>query len=359
MGHREAEWGEGHGLAPGVAEARWGHGRCQSRRVEDELSPRGAQRGALDHGSVPRVVEDDRAVVSPEGAGGVPSVPACLPTMWPCLLLALALLGTVPTSHSSECPPAPVSAPHAPACSRGHPGDTLSPCHLPAMPTSPVPRAQGWQQVAEGPRCQPSQPCPPAPCQPRGVPAAEAISQPRYAVVNRLRTYSSAQVRGRGARLGARGSRGIPGGRGGSRGARPRPSHSGIAGRCRWEVCAGVLRCGWVPAGARCQAVPVPQSYCRDVYRGQLASVHSASRNQELQKLARTYTRISVWIGAVTSYKGGKWASYWEDSSPWNYANWGPTYPHHIVTTCTTLSTRDGLWRSRPCFQPRPFICQY
>ncbi|XP_017693712.1 PREDICTED: proteoglycan 3-like [Lepidothrix coronata] len=152
--------------------------------------------------------------------------------MWPCLLLALALLGTVPTSHST-------------------------------------------------------------PRQPQGVPAAEAIPQPRYTVVNRLRTYSSAQ------------------------------------------------------------------SYCREVYRGQLASVHSASRNLELQKLARTYTYISVWIGAVTSCKGGKWVSYWEDSSPWNYANWGPTYPHHIVTTCTTLSTRDGLWRSRPCFQPRPFICQY
>ncbi|NWQ70602.1 PRG2 protein, partial [Neopipo cinnamomea] len=108
-----------------------------------------------------------------------------------------------------------------------------------------------------------------------------------------------------------------------------------------------------------CQAVPVPQAYCRDVYRGQLASVHSAARNQELQKLARTYTRHAVWIRAVTSRRTGKWESCWEDSSPWNYANWAPTYPHRIVTTCTTLSTRDGLWRSRPCFQLRPFICQY
>ncbi|XP_051632253.1 bone marrow proteoglycan-like [Manacus candei] len=199
--------------------------------------------------------------------------------MWPCLLLTLALLGTVPTSHSTPL--------------RG------------------------------------------------GEAAANLLACP-----------------GEGT-WGTVGCQGVPGGLGGSRGARPWPSHSGTAGRCQWEVCAGVLRCGWVPAGARCQAVPVPQRYCRDVYRGQLASVHSASRNQELQKLARTYTRISVWIGAVTSCKGGKWASYWEDSSPWNYANWGPTYPHHIVTTCTTLSTRDGLWRSRPCFQLRPFICQY
>ncbi|NXQ60924.1 PRG2 protein, partial [Anthoscopus minutus] len=98
------------------------------------------------------------------------------------------------------------------------------------------------------------------------------------------------------------------------------------------------------------------QRYCQDVYRGQLASVHSAARNQELQKLAQTYTIISPWIGAVTSRKC---ESYWEDSSPWNYANWAPTHPLCIVPTCTTLSVRDGLWRSRFCFQLRPFICQY
>ncbi|NXD00247.1 PRG3 protein, partial [Certhia familiaris] len=101
------------------------------------------------------------------------------------------------------------------------------------------------------------------------------------------------------------------------------------------------------------------QRYCQDVYRGQLVSVHSAARNQELQKLAQTYNIISPWIGAVTSRRAGRWESYWEDSSPWNYANWAPTNPVHIVTTCTTLSTRNGLWRSRFCFQLRPFICQY
>ncbi|NWX37287.1 PRG2 protein, partial [Notiomystis cincta] len=101
------------------------------------------------------------------------------------------------------------------------------------------------------------------------------------------------------------------------------------------------------------------QRYCQEVYRGQLASVHSAARNQELQKLAKTHTILSPWIGAVTSCKARRWESHWEDSSPWNYANWAPTHPLHIVTTCTTLSTRDGLWRSRFCFQLRPFICQY
>ncbi|NWV48788.1 PRG3 protein, partial [Daphoenositta chrysoptera] len=118
-------------------------------------------------------------------------------------------------------------------------------------------------------------------------------------------------------------------------------------------------RCPWVQVSARCQPVPVPQRYCRDVYRGQLASVHSAARNQELQSLARTYTILAPWIGAVTSCRAGKWESHWEDSSPWNYANWAPIHPFHTVTTCTTLSTRDGLWRSRFCLQLRPFICQY
>lgn len=62
--------------------------------------------------------------------------------------------------------------------------------------------------------------------------------------------------------------------------------------------------------GAWCQPVPVPQRYCQEVYKGgQLASVHSSSRNQELQKLARTYNLLlSPWIGAVTSCKvRGHW----------------------------------------------------
>ncbi|NXO46493.1 PRG2 protein, partial [Locustella ochotensis] len=129
-------------------------------------------------------------------------------------------------------------------------------------------------------------------------------------------------------------------------------SHPGHAGAAR--------RCPWAQGSARCQPVPIPQSYCRDMYRGQLASVHSSARNQELQKLARTYNIIiSPWIGAVTSRREGKWESHWEDSSPWNYANWAASNPCHKVTTCTTLSIRDGLWRSRFCIQFRPFICQY
>ncbi|XP_074774739.1 bone marrow proteoglycan-like [Athene noctua] len=101
------------------------------------------------------------------------------------------------------------------------------------------------------------------------------------------------------------------------------------------------------------------QWHCQNVLRGQLASVHSAARNTELKKLARTYTYSPVWIGAFTSRREGQWGSQWEDASPWNYANWAPNHPHHILTTCTTLSPQDGLWRSKPCFLRRPFICQY
>ncbi|NWZ52561.1 PRG2 protein, partial [Haliaeetus albicilla] len=102
------------------------------------------------------------------------------------------------------------------------------------------------------------------------------------------------------------------------------------------------------------------QWYCREVLRGQLASVHSAARNQQLLNLARTYTHHrKLWIGAVTGRWGGKWGSHWEDASPWNYANWAPTYPHRLFTTCTTLSACDGLWRSKLCSQLHPFICQY
>ncbi|XP_014113345.1 PREDICTED: proteoglycan 3-like isoform X2 [Pseudopodoces humilis] len=208
--------------------------------------------------------------------------------MWPCLLLALALLGTVPASHPGECPPAPVSVPHSPARPQEHPGMSLPPRRR-AHPADTTCLGLG---LAEGPQVPVL--CPAAPRQLQGLPAGETPPL-YYTVVKKLRTYAKAQ------------------------------------------------------------------RYCQDVYRGQLASVHSASRNQELHKLARTYKIIiSPWIGAVTSKRqAGNWESYWEDSSPWNYANWAPTQPLHIVTTCTTLSVRDGLWRSRFCLQLRPFICQY
>ncbi|NWR55657.1 PRG2 protein, partial [Bucorvus abyssinicus] len=101
------------------------------------------------------------------------------------------------------------------------------------------------------------------------------------------------------------------------------------------------------------------QKYCNEVLRGHLASVHSAALNRQLQDLAHTYTRRAPWIGAVTRPRGAHSGSRWEDGSPWNFANWAPTHPHSLFPTCTTLSTRDGLWRSRACFQLRPFICQY
>ncbi|NXJ15054.1 EMBP1 protein, partial [Odontophorus gujanensis] len=101
------------------------------------------------------------------------------------------------------------------------------------------------------------------------------------------------------------------------------------------------------------------QRHCQDVYRGHLASVHSTATNEQLRKLAATYTYFSLWIGAVTTCKNGSWKSSWEDRSPWNYANWAARQPCRLFTTCTVLCPRDGLWRSRVCFQLRPFICQY
>lgn len=55
-------------------------------------------------------------------------------SLWPCWALSL-----------------PATLVSAPACSKGHPGDTLSPCHPCAMPTPLTPHARGWQWVAEGP----------------------------------------------------------------------------------------------------------------------------------------------------------------------------------------------------------------
>uniref|UniRef100_A0A8C2YF51 Bone marrow proteoglycan-like n=1 Tax=Coturnix japonica TaxID=93934 RepID=A0A8C2YF51_COTJA len=105
----------------------------------------------------------------------------------------------------------------------------------------------------------------------------------------------------------------------------------------------------------QCQALTcAPQSYCRNTYRGQLASVHSTSTNEVLRKLASTYTHFSLWIGA-----NGSWKTCWEDQSPWNYANWATGQPQRLFKTCTVLSPKDGLWRSKACFKIRPFICEY
>ncbi|KAF1403308.1 Bone marrow proteoglycan, partial [Spheniscus humboldti] len=119
------------------------------------------------------------------------------------------------------------------------------------------------------------------------------------------------------------------------------------AGGCR-RVQQGTERC------------PVPQRHCREVLRGQLASLRSVARNQELLNLARTHTHRELWIGAATSCRaGGQRRSQREDASPRNYANWAPTQPCRLFTTRTTLSTYDGLWRSKFCFQLQPFICRY
>lgn len=89
-------------------------------------------RGVLDHGRVwPRVTglwNLQRVLVVSLVSLRVPLPcgPACC-SLWPCWALSL--------------PATLVSAPHSPACSQGHPGDTLSPCYPRAMPTPLMPHA--------------------------------------------------------------------------------------------------------------------------------------------------------------------------------------------------------------------------
>ncbi|XP_031449143.1 bone marrow proteoglycan-like [Phasianus colchicus] len=113
-------------------------------------------------------------------------------------------------------------------------------------------------------------------------------------------------------------------------------------------------------AGCQCQASTcVPQSYCQDIYKGQLPSVHSTATNKQLRKLAATYTYCNLWIRGVTRCKGGSWKTSWEDLSPWNYAKWASRQPCRWFRTCTVFNPKDGLWRSRACFLLHPFLCQY
>ncbi|XP_064281773.1 uncharacterized protein LOC135303644 isoform X2 [Passer domesticus] len=182
------------------------------------------------------MVGGDRAMASPEGAGGVPGVPACPTAMWPCLLLALALLGTVPASH-------------------------------------------------------------PAPRQPQGVPAGDTTPQ-HYAVVKKLRTYSGAQVRGQ--------------------------------------------RVRGAPA---CQAVPVPRQHCREVPVGTGECVVPARARPTALLPGRVPGPAG--LGAQRCPQPGA-------------AETGTELPHHPGTLDWSChQPQDGLWRSRFCFQLRPFICQY
>lgn len=63
--------------------------------------------------------------------------------MRPCLLIALALLGTVPVSRSGEFPPHPT-------CPWGHPGDTPDPgVTQPVSPAPASPAAEDEEDVTE------------------------------------------------------------------------------------------------------------------------------------------------------------------------------------------------------------------
>ncbi|XP_068800153.1 bone marrow proteoglycan [Struthio camelus] len=110
----------------------------------------------------------------------------------------------------------------------------------------------------------------------------------------------------------------------------------------------------------RCKTFRGAQDVCRRCYRGQLASIHSYSRNVCLRRALRASTnRGQAWIGAVTRPRGRSVYCRWVDCSAWNYAHWLRGYPLLSGTFCTSLCSANGRWRSVRCRVKLPFICEY
>ncbi|XP_035170053.1 proteoglycan 3-like [Oxyura jamaicensis] len=110
----------------------------------------------------------------------------------------------------------------------------------------------------------------------------------------------------------------------------------------------------------RCQTFHRAQKVCSRCYRGRLASIHSYRINILLQ--CRAHTRVNnrrVWIGAITRPQDGSVFCRWSDRSSWNFAYWRHGYPRLSRRFCTTLSTKNGHWRSTRCRARLPFICEY
>ncbi|XP_039394146.1 bone marrow proteoglycan-like isoform X3 [Mauremys reevesii] len=109
-----------------------------------------------------------------------------------------------------------------------------------------------------------------------------------------------------------------------------------------------------------CQPFWKAQRLCARCYRGRLASIHNYATNHRLSCTARTRTnRGQVWLGGITSRRGGRAFSRWMDHSPWNYTNWARGNPSRAGQNCIVLCTADGHWRSVSCGTHLPFICEY
>ncbi|XP_059565310.1 proteoglycan 3-like [Myotis daubentonii] len=94
------------------------------------------------------------------------------------------------------------------------------------------------------------------------------------------------------------------------------------------------------------------QDTCWRCYRGNLASIHSLSTNNQLQCLASKINQQQVWIGGAIG--GWCFGFHWIDRSPINFTHWANQRGNG---RCVALCTRGGLWRQSNCGIRLPFVC--
>ncbi|XP_069485102.1 proteoglycan 3 [Ambystoma mexicanum] len=121
----------------------------------------------------------------------------------------------------------------------------------------------------------------------------------------------------------------------------------------------------WVQIGNNCYQVfgnPLTFSsaevFCRAHVRGgRLASIHSASDNDELRKLMKSSTS-RAWFGGIHLHAEKQFI--WSDGSEFNYQNWAPGEPNKWAgkELCMEMYG-NGQWNDLSCDQKQPFICQY
>ncbi|XP_036389217.1 ladderlectin-like [Megalops cyprinoides] len=98
----------------------------------------------------------------------------------------------------------------------------------------------------------------------------------------------------------------------------------------------------------------LPKKHCLKL-GGNLASVHSLSEYQFLQKL--TGDPLS-WIGGHDAVEEGQWL--WSDGSVFSYEKWSYPQPDNYggdehCLCCNAGGTKD--WNDCPCSHTLPFVC--
>uniref|UniRef100_A0A914YQH6 C-type lectin domain-containing protein n=1 Tax=Panagrolaimus superbus TaxID=310955 RepID=A0A914YQH6_9BILA len=89
---------------------------------------------------------------------------------------------------------------------------------------------------------------------------------------------------------------------------------------------------------------------------GHLTSVHNAFENSYLRGAASSIGADTVWIGGSNNNAKGIWK--WEDSSAFDWTDWGPGQPNGTAGLCLSVSTHDGFWYGEKCAQAKPFFCK-